>query len=294
MKIWILLVFLVLLVLMRVREGFEATDLIKDPTTWDTAEYARIRAMVTPASTATDEEIRNIVGGFFSKWKEEDYRITMDEVSSYISSKNVAPARRAEFTDMVKAYYIDQGQSVFQQAAGYISSFSGEDTAGQFTSPTCPTNYTLATDGTGKCKHQNGTAPPVEPTCPDGYNLTFDNPPRCRNPNAAAPPASSSSSAAPASSSSSSSSSSSAAPPASSATAPSSLTDPGTGGSTSFFSQPNSGQIGSGKQVFGPAFTSLGASAAGGSTSDSTTTTQYPELLGGGVEPSTQIGRAHV
>lgn len=65
--------------------------------------------------------------------------------------------------------------------------------------------------------------------------------------------------------------------------------DAGTGGSTSFFSQPNSGQSGTGKKVFGPAFTSLGASAAGGSTSDSTKTTQYPELLGGGVEPSTRI-----
>jgi hypothetical protein len=190
MKSWVIVLLVVLallLILLGLREGFEATELIKDPATWDTAEYSRIRAMVTPISTANDNDIKEIVGGFFAKWKEEDYRITMDEVRSYISSKGVMPDRRAEFTDMVKAYYIDQGQSVFQQAAGYVSSFVGENTAGQFSTPTCPTDYTLATDGTGKCKYKDNTMPPIEPTCPSGSTLTFDNPPRCRNPNATAP-----------------------------------------------------------------------------------------------------------
>ena len=301
MKSWVIVLLVVLallLLLLGLREGFEATELIKDPATWDEAEYSRIRAMVTPISTANDNDIKEIVGGFFAKWKEEDYRITMDEVTSYISSKGVMPDRRTEFTQMVKAYYIDQGQSVFQQAAGYVSGFLGENTAGQFSTPTCPTDYTLATDGTGKCKYKDNTRTPIEPTCPSGSTLTFDNPPRCRNPNAPPPTEETTGAAAPgAGAAPGGAAPGGAAPGAADGTAGVGVSSGASAGNTSGGSStssfgPNSGS-GTGGPVWGPAFTSFG-SLLGGSTGDSTQSTQYPMLLGGLGNASTRLEGAGI
>jgi hypothetical protein len=127
MKTWYLWVGLALLVLLllTVREGFAATATIKNPNTWDAAERNRIRAMVTPTSTMTDRAIDVYVGGFWSVWDASTSRITLAQVTEFVDQITAGapggtPASfKREIQDLIQAYYIDQGQSVFQEASGY-------------------------------------------------------------------------------------------------------------------------------------------------------------------------------
>lgn len=122
---WIVVGLVVLLLLtMTFREGFSATDTIKDPASWDAAELTRIRKMVTPESTLTDSEIRQIVGGFWPKWTEATSAIPIATVNTYLDGQPTAGQNRQAYFDLIKAYYIDQGQSVFQQARGYVASYA--------------------------------------------------------------------------------------------------------------------------------------------------------------------------
>lgn len=150
MKVWkILGLLFIALILLSFREGFDATDKIKNPTTWDAAELTRIRKLVDPESTLSDSEIRTVVGGFWSYelparlpgekpekkgWSVETNAITSSDVSKYLNSviaQNPTQfgTKRAEFERLLKAYYIDQGQSVFQQARNYVASYTSQGTA---------------------------------------------------------------------------------------------------------------------------------------------------------------------
>lgn len=121
MKSWHLWVGLALLVLvlLSVREGFVATATIKQPTTWDAAELTRIKGLVTPASTLSDAEIRRVVGGFWGIWETSTSRITLAQVNAYLDTTPDLGSNRAAFQDLIRAYYIQQGQSVFTEASGY-------------------------------------------------------------------------------------------------------------------------------------------------------------------------------
>jgi hypothetical protein len=127
MKRWGLLLGAVLLLILFLasREHFSATATIKNPSSWDAAEFIRIKAMVNPASTASDDEIRRVVGGFWSVWDGATTRITLAQVNSYLDGVSNLGAKRNEYRDLIQAYYITQGQSVFETASGYSA---GSDT----------------------------------------------------------------------------------------------------------------------------------------------------------------------
>lgn len=155
-KVWILLAIALLLLLWRQsRERFDATDTIKNPSTWNAAEYERIRKLLDPPSTLDDTDIQRIIGGFWSYaipsqvagepatqkgWSVATSQITLSDINAYLDNAyrtNLAAdqTKRAKYRDLLKAYYIDQGQSVFQQARDYVSS--------------SPTGATGATGATG-------------------------------------------------------------------------------------------------------------------------------------------------
>jgi hypothetical protein len=121
MKGWLLVLGLTLLVIAFVvsREHFSATATIKNPSGWDDAEYARIKAMVTPASTISNTNLRRVVGGFWGVWDAATSQITLAQVNEYLDHTTGLDTKRSEYRDLIKAYYIDQGQSVFQTARGY-------------------------------------------------------------------------------------------------------------------------------------------------------------------------------
>jgi hypothetical protein len=121
MKGWLLLLGLTLLVIAVVlsREHFSATATIKNPSGWDAAELTRIKAMVTPMSTISDTDLRRVVGGFWGVWDAATNQITMAQVNDYLNTATGLGAKRNEFRDLIKSYFIDQGQSVFQTARGY-------------------------------------------------------------------------------------------------------------------------------------------------------------------------------
>lgn len=129
---WIVVGIVVLVLLtMTLREGFEATDKIKDPSTWNAEEIARIRKLVDPESTLAEADIRTVVGGFWSKWKEATSQITTNDVNSYLNTQPAAAQSRQAYFGLIKAYYIDQGQSVFQQARQYVASYTDTSVAQQ-------------------------------------------------------------------------------------------------------------------------------------------------------------------
>jgi hypothetical protein len=142
MKSWHLWVGLALLVLvlLSVREGFAATATIKNPNTWDAAERTRIRAMAIPASTLSDRAIDMYVGGFWSVWDAATSQITVAQVTEYVDQVTAnAPGgipadKKREIQDLIKTYYIDQGQGTFQAARGY--SAGDMDTAASSSSST--------------------------------------------------------------------------------------------------------------------------------------------------------------
>lgn len=121
MKTWYLWVgvALLILLLLSIREGFTATATIKNPNTWDAAELTRIKAMVTPASTIPDADIRRVVGGFWGAWEAATNRITLADVTTYLDGVTDLGDKRNEYRDLIQKYYIDQGQSVFQAVSGY-------------------------------------------------------------------------------------------------------------------------------------------------------------------------------
>jgi hypothetical protein len=133
MKTWYLWVGVALLILLALtfREGFTATATIKNPNTWDAAELTRIKAMVTPASTIPDADIRRVVGGFWGAWEAATNRITLADVTTYLDGVTNLGDKRNEYRDLIQKYYIDQGQSVFQAVSGY----SGMDTEAPYPEP---------------------------------------------------------------------------------------------------------------------------------------------------------------
>lgn len=147
MKVWVIVGLLILaIVLLSFREGFDATDKIKNPTTWNADELNRIRGLVTPRSTLTDSEIRTVIGGFWSYdlptrlpgeqpekkgWSVETNTITNSDISKYVdgvvaTNPGAYTSKRGDFERLLKAYYIDQGQSVFQQARSYTASYTSQ------------------------------------------------------------------------------------------------------------------------------------------------------------------------
>lgn len=142
MKGWLLLLGLTLLVIAVVlsREHFSATATIKNPSGWDAAELTRIKAMVTPMSTISDADLRRVVGGFWGVWDAATNQITLAQVNEYLNTATGLGAKRNEFRDLIKAYFIDQGQSVFQTARGY--------SAGDMTTPAAPMTDTTAAAST--------------------------------------------------------------------------------------------------------------------------------------------------
>lgn len=175
MNLWLLFLVAVVILLLVAKEGFEATPTIKDPTGWDAAEITRIRKLVTPESTLTESEIRDIVGGFWSYrrsdgqlkgWKNETTQITTADITNYLQMKNVPSAKQAQYRELLKAYYIDQGQSVFQQARNYIVPSSPEEppiaTGGEVSRP-------LSTDPQLRTTIASYTAIPVNSNELDKY-----------------------------------------------------------------------------------------------------------------------------
>jgi hypothetical protein len=129
MKGWLLLLGLTFLVIAFVlsREHFSATATIKNPSGWDDAELSRIKTMVTPASTVSNTDLRRVVGGFWGVWDAATNQITLAQVNEYLDHATGLGTKRSEYRDLIKAYYLDQGQSVFQTARGY--------SAGDMTTP---------------------------------------------------------------------------------------------------------------------------------------------------------------
>lgn len=142
MKGWLLLLGLTLLVIAVVlsREHFSATATIKNPSGWDDAELSRIKTMVTPASTVSNADLRRVVGGFWSVWDAATNQITLAQVNEYLDTATGLGTKRSEYRDLIKAYYLDQGQSVFQTARGY--------SAGDMTTPAAPMTETTAASTT--------------------------------------------------------------------------------------------------------------------------------------------------
>lgn len=150
---WLLLLVVVAAAFLAVREGFVATATIKNPNTWDAAELTRVKAMVSPASTASDADVRRIVGGFWGAWEAATSRITLADVTAYLDGVTGLGDKRNEYRDMIQAYYIDQGQSTFTTASGYSAAAgsalpigpppdSGSDTAAAATSIERPSSAT--------------------------------------------------------------------------------------------------------------------------------------------------------
>lgn len=132
MKGWLLLLGLTLLVIAFVvsREHFSATATIKNPSGWDDAELSRIKTMVTPASTVSNADLRRVVGGFWGVWDAATNQITLAQVNEYLDNATGLGTKRNEYRDLIKAYFLDQGQSVFQTARGY--------SAGDMSTPAVP------------------------------------------------------------------------------------------------------------------------------------------------------------
>jgi hypothetical protein len=137
MKGWLLLLGLTLLVIAVVlsREHFSATATIKNPSGWDAAELTRIKAMVTPISTISDTDLRRVVGGFWGVWDASTNQIPLSQVNEYLDNTTGLGPKRNEYRDLIKAYFLDQGQSVFQTARGY--------SAGDMTTPAAPMDTTI-------------------------------------------------------------------------------------------------------------------------------------------------------
>lgn len=148
---WLVVGIVVLVLLtMALREGFEATETIKNPTSWNDAEITRIRNMAQKPNElkVTNAEIQEVVGGFWSYdvpsrlpnepptrkgWSVETNAITANDVSRYLDiviARTPAYAeKREDFQELIMAYYISQGQNVFQRARRYVATYTAPDVA---------------------------------------------------------------------------------------------------------------------------------------------------------------------
>lgn len=122
MKWWLLVIIVVVaLLLFTVREGFEATDTIKNPNTWNAVELTRIRGMLGKDTTLTDAELQTYVGGFWNVWSDATIQITESDLTRYMNSITPPADKANDVKTLVRKYFIEQGQSMFQSGRGYIS-----------------------------------------------------------------------------------------------------------------------------------------------------------------------------
>lgn len=155
----LLLVLLALLLLAVTRERFEATPTVKNPNSWDAAEYARIKAMV-PGSAFTDSEIQDIVGGAWSLWSSATRPITMSQLVSYVERKPAYAQRSAEAVNLLKAYYIDQ-----YKPATVVRSAEGEtETPSPAAEAPADTPANSSPPGTGTGTTTGGSSNTLGPT----------------------------------------------------------------------------------------------------------------------------------
>lgn len=263
MKVWILLlIILVVLILATFRERFEATPTIKDPSTWDEAEVKRIKGMVTPISTLNDEEVRSVVGGFWSKWKGATNRIPMSEITNYLREKvSGSDPKFEKFKELLKAYYVDQGQSVFNTASGYTAALTEVgQTSGYSVTPnesqSASAPVTPAGGTAGAAGGTVGAAGTAGAAGGTAGGATSGTPP----------------------------------PPPGSGVAAGNTT----GGSSTTTRGPTNTPSTSGfKGIFGPAFAGSGFSTSGAG-GDSSRTTTYPQLLGGQSKASSLVEGAGI
>jgi hypothetical protein len=141
-KIWILLVFALVVLFLGFREGLEPTNVIKAPNptgrAYSDAELDRAIALVPTnlkddlvrslnlASTVTEAQrtvrVRSITGPILREFYNTIYRpatsqITNGDVDRYVNSRmtNSAPARREYARALLKAYFVGQTPSAYQQ-----------------------------------------------------------------------------------------------------------------------------------------------------------------------------------
>jgi hypothetical protein len=154
-KIWILLgIALLLFVFWGIQEKFGETQTIKKPPLTN-EEVRRAKGLYTREWSwtwpiLTDTEARTALEGFWPRWEAEQTRITMNQITEYADT--LSPfEKKAEYVQLLRAYYIQQGQSVF--AAGYqtILGTLGQGATGPTgtsgTSTTPPPASTGATGG---------------------------------------------------------------------------------------------------------------------------------------------------
>jgi len=320
MKVWFALVALFLLLALVVRERFEATDKIKDPSTWTDDHVKEIRKLVVPESTLPLEKVKEVVSGFWPTWKDAQNQITMTQLTGYLSNRTDLGNDRQAYLDLLRAYYIQQGQDVFQKARGYVASYSKRPTEEQttpsgsqpssastpsqttpstedITDLTCPSGYTLAPSNApfglaGKCTKSSGTKP-----CPEGEFMPGDpgaDVSKCVKPGTGnaviqtsnVPTCPSGQIATPngcmlvTNPQSSSSVNHGNRDREANRTTGASWSASLGGGSSGNLIGPTSGGTGSSKLIWGPVFTGLGEDTTGGS-GDTTKSNQYPELMGG-------------
>lgn len=139
MRTLLLLLLFALLALVVTRERFEATTTIKNPNSWDAAEYERIKGLVS-GSTFTDSEIQDIVGGAWPLWSSATRPLTLAQLTSYVERKPEYAPRKAEVINLLKAYYIDQYQVGDTRARPEEPTPAPAPSAPQETAPTTMTS----------------------------------------------------------------------------------------------------------------------------------------------------------
>ncbi len=303
-KLWILFAIAVVLFFMRFRERFEATENIKDPATWTDVEIDRIKSMTDPKSTEENAIVKAIVGGFWPIWKQETLRVTLNDVTTYLDGQpyiQQTPSKRNEYVEMLKKYYITQGQPLFLESRGYnpndFSSYlgrseatttekakeSGTSSSASNVDPVCPADRTINSTKTEcdlefslcgpgfeatsdqKCKSINGNQIQDNIYCPPGttFNSTSK---KCK---------------------------SGSVPPTcpdnytfqrvdNKGTCKSNTTQTSntTGGSSGNIGGVSGGPSQENQAVFGPLFNGTGSNIVGDNT-DSSKTNKYPKLMGG-------------
>lgn len=148
-KIWILLALALVLLFLGLRERFGETENIKKPPL-SAGEVTRAKGMYVRESNwtwpaLTDAEVKQALEGFWPTWESAQSQITMAQVTGYAAGLS-PPEKRAEYIELLKKYYIEQGQSVF--SAAYQSVISG-GTTGTTESPAEPSAVVRTRPGPG-------------------------------------------------------------------------------------------------------------------------------------------------
>lgn len=177
MKSWYLVVGLAIavIVLLSLREGFSATATIKNPATWDAAEIERVRGMVSPRPIASDRDLKRVAGDFWTVWSNETLQITTQQIVDFVETRypNEPASAKKEIRDVLKAYYIDQGQSVFQAARDTRPDVTTTPGTGTTTAATTTTGTTTAATTTPASTSTSSTA---ESGTTTGTGLTVEGP----------------------------------------------------------------------------------------------------------------------